>query len=209
MCQPKVLGSHVQHGVDVKLDKLFASSQALCTISAGYTTAATLTPGKTVEAGDDLLLLLEEWELGIQMLTQRAKPLWELELAMKQNDGHKWRFGDRLRKQVQQRKVLIYKIFRTADHSRPDVRIPEEAARRACASITAGVRTETSKVKNRPASIILSLSQLFDKLNKDAHEEKPSDFERDTFGWPVLACQRAGNPRALAQQAREAAPALV
>ena len=149
--------------------------------------------GQSAEAGDDLLLLLGEWELGIEVGSVRTPPLWQLEFSMKKPGGHPWRGGGQISKAVQQRKLIIYKILRTAGHTRPDVRIPRAEAKAACAAISAG---RIHRVQTRAGAIKTQLDSL-DKLSKQLmHEEvEVSRFEEDVFGWPRHACQPRGNPK--------------
>lgn len=157
-------------------------------------------PGKSEEAGDDLMLLLEEWELGIRKGSQRTRPLWQLEFDMRmQPTDKKWRLGNKMSKQVQQRKLLIYAILRTAGHYRPDVPLQPDVAKAACASISAariipaGGSRKHSKVK------LMTLNALSVKLMEGSlpgfQKVKVDEFETEHFGWPKHQCQTKGNPR--------------
>lgn len=150
-------------------------------------------PGQSAEAGDDLLLLLGEWELGIKVGNVRTRPLWQLEFSIRKPGGHPWRCGSQISKAVQQRKLIIYKILRTARYTRPDVRIPRAEAKAACAAISAGrihrVETSAGAIKTQ----LDSLDKLSKQLMRD--EVAVSSFEEDVFGWPKHACQAKGNPK--------------
>ena len=64
-----------------------------------------------VAAYDDLHQLYCEWVDGIEMPTGRIACLRELE-RLKRQEGLAWRCSGKIRKQVMERKVLIYAVLR-------------------------------------------------------------------------------------------------
>ncbi|KAK9825539.1 hypothetical protein WJX74_005230 [Apatococcus lobatus] len=160
---------------------------------SAYSIAALHRPGGSLANGDDLLLLLSDWELGILVGDRRTPPLWRLELAMRQAGSYRWRCGNRISKQVQQRKLLIYHILRTAGHSRADILLPPGDAQTACASISASRTVCTKKANGTAKTTVLSLDKLSKQLMNE--EMEVAKFEEDVFGWPKHACQVNGNPR--------------
>lgn len=64
-----------------------------------------------VAAYEDLHQLYCEWVDGIEMTTGRIACLRELE-RLKRQEGLEWRCSGKIRKQVMERKVLIYAVLR-------------------------------------------------------------------------------------------------
>lgn len=68
-------------------------------------------------AYEDLHQLYREWVDGIDTSTGRIAPLWELE-RLKRQEGLEWRSSMKIRKQVMEKKVLIYAVLRRLPHSK-------------------------------------------------------------------------------------------
>lgn len=78
-----------------------------------------------VAAYENLHQLYREWVDGIEMTTGRIACLRELE-RLKRHEGLEWRCSGKIRKQVMERKVLIYAVLRRLPDPAGD--LPDYAA---------------------------------------------------------------------------------
>ncbi|KAL3162657.1 hypothetical protein ABBQ38_008702 [Trebouxia sp. C0009 RCD-2024] len=152
-----------------------------------------------ISAYENLHQLYREWVDGIEMTTGRIACLRELE-RLKRHEGLEWRCSGKIRKQVMERKVLIYAVLRRLPDPAGEYGSQDKAVHDAIAEVEDLRRTVAQAKKKKKK---LTLSQLQDYLSQELAETHiggakkggNTAFEEDVLGWVQPKCLANGNPK--------------